>query len=162
MKPSYKYLSEYKEEAREKAVNLAKDSSKDQEVLYKEQLLEIANDLGHPNWMSLVRKLRQSGKIKPGDERFAQDPRLYKEGTDETGLNQWFSTYDEDKSYQQAKGGYLFPWGRTFFVTGSLHITSIGLNPNNQDWKKIGYDWYQPEDMAAFSRLESKLPKQEN
>jgi hypothetical protein len=35
-------------------------------------------------------------------------------------------------------------------------ITALGLDPEDSDWEKIGYDCAHPDDKDAFARLREK------
>jgi hypothetical protein len=71
-------------------------------------------------------------------------------------LNHWFSAYDEARAWLDAEGGYLFPYGSQFFVTGADAIRELGLDPADPDWAAIGGDWVRPADAAAWARLRTK------
>ena len=71
-------------------------------------------------------------------------------------LNQWFSHYGEAKSYLQANGGFLLPFKKQFFVCTADYINNLGFNANDLDWTLIGYDWFKPQDAAAWQRLYKK------
>lgn len=53
--------------------------------------------------------------------------------------------------------GYLLACRRQYLVVDGYFIESLGLDPNDPDWKAIGYDWVRPSDVAARSRLYPKL-----
>jgi hypothetical protein len=71
-------------------------------------------------------------------------------------LNLWFANYEEAKSYQQEKGGFLLPFKNQFFVCEASYITHLGLNAEDLDWKLIGYDWAYPNNKEAWQRLYKK------
>lgn len=68
-------------------------------------------------------------------------------------LNHWFSSYAEAKQYLQKNGGYLLPFKNQFFICDATYIENLGFNPNDSDWKLIGYDWAKPVDKNAWQRL---------
>jgi hypothetical protein len=71
-------------------------------------------------------------------------------------LSRWFTVYDEARASLEAEGGYLLPYRRYFFVTTSEAIRELGLDPNDPDWARIGWDWVRPGDPEAWARLRQK------
>jgi hypothetical protein len=74
-------------------------------------------------------------------------------------LNRWFSNYEEARRALDDDGGYLLPYQKHFFVCRSAVIEKLGLDPQDPDWEKIGYDCAQPRDDAAFQRLVARREK---
>lgn len=74
-------------------------------------------------------------------------------------LNNWFANYQEAKMHQQSNGGFLLPYKNQFFICEAGYIERIGLNPNDPDWKLIGWDWVLPSDRTAWHRLYKKWMK---
>jgi len=72
-------------------------------------------------------------------------------------LNHWFSDYAGARAHLDAEGGFLFPYGSHFFVTCAGAIRERGLDPDDPDWERIGWDWARPADVAARERLQSQL-----
>ena len=71
-------------------------------------------------------------------------------------LNRWFTSYPEARASLEAEGGYLLPYKSHFFVTLSEGIRDLGLNPDDPDWERIGWDWVEPKDLEAWDRLKEK------
>jgi hypothetical protein len=71
-------------------------------------------------------------------------------------LNSWFANYPEAKSYLQATGGFLLPYKKQFFICNANYIKQIGFEPDDPNWKLIGYDWVVPDDKKAWQRLYKK------
>lgn len=71
-------------------------------------------------------------------------------------LNLWFSNYPEAKLHLQTVGGFLLPFKNQFFICNTNYIQQIGFDPDDPDWKLIGYDWVQPENKKAWQRLYKK------
>ncbi len=61
-------------------------------------------------------------------------------------LNRWFTTYADAQTSLHAEGGYLFPYKSHYFVTQREGVRELGLDPDDPDWAKIGWDWVQPKD----------------
>lgn len=68
-------------------------------------------------------------------------------------LNRWFTVYEEARAALELEGGYLLPYRNYFFVTSSEGIRELGLDPNDPDWARIGWDWVRPRDPEAWARL---------
>lgn len=71
-------------------------------------------------------------------------------------LNRWFRTYDEACAVREVDGGYLLPYGRHFFIADAAAIRELGMDPDDPDWERIGWDWIHPFDEAAWERLRLK------
>jgi hypothetical protein len=71
-------------------------------------------------------------------------------------LNRWFTDYDEARQVRLHEGGYLLPYRHYFFVTTRDAIAELGLDPDDPDWARIGFDWVQPRDAEAHARLRAR------
>jgi hypothetical protein len=71
-------------------------------------------------------------------------------------LHQWFTTYEEARAYRETAGGYLLPYRSHYFVANAGGIEELGLDPHDQDWARIGWDWVRPADQEAWERLCAK------
>jgi hypothetical protein len=71
-------------------------------------------------------------------------------------LNRWFSSYAEARKSLESEGGFLLPYKGQFFVCEAEVIRAMGLEPDDADWEKIGWDCAQPMDMQAYQRLHEK------
>lgn len=71
-------------------------------------------------------------------------------------LNSWFTNYPEAKSHLQSSGGFLLPYKNQFFICNGHYIEQIGFEPEDPDWKLIGYNWVVPDDKKAWQRLYKK------
>jgi hypothetical protein len=72
-------------------------------------------------------------------------------------LNRWYKTYAEAAAMRAESGGYLLGYKRQFVVVDQYFIESLGLDPADPDWEALGFDWVQPKNIAARSRLYAKL-----
>jgi hypothetical protein len=68
-------------------------------------------------------------------------------------LNVWFADYEEARAHRLAEGGYLLPYRDHFLVVEPEAIRELGLDPDDPDWARIGYDFARPRDAAAHARL---------
>lgn len=70
-------------------------------------------------------------------------------------LNLWFANYTQAKLHLSA-GGFLLPYKHQFFICNANYIRQIGFDPDDPDWKLIGFDWVKPDDKKAWQRLYKK------
>jgi hypothetical protein len=85
------------------------------------------------------------------------DPsKLWYETNLDVFLNRWYSNYEEAQRSLDRHSGYLLPYQKHFFICQPDVISALGLDPNDPDWEKIGYDCAHPRDSAAFERLRQK------
>jgi hypothetical protein len=71
-------------------------------------------------------------------------------------LNRWFSNYDEARAARDGGGGFLLPYRRHFFVCEPDVIRALGLEPEDADWERVGWDCARPADAAAYRRLRER------
>ena len=71
-------------------------------------------------------------------------------------LNRWFTTYEEARSALESDSGYLFPYGDHYFVTEREGVRALGLNPDDPNWARIGWDWVRPKDLIAWKHLRNE------
>lgn len=74
--------------------------------------------------------------------------------------NIWSASYEEARAIRHEHGGYLLAYKRQFFITDRHYIETIGLDPEDLDWERIGHDWARPSELAARGRLYGKLLEQ--
>ena len=71
-------------------------------------------------------------------------------------LNRWFPSYAEARASLEADGGFLLPYLSQFFVTQADAVRESGLDPDDPDWRRIGWDWVRPADAEVLERLRLK------
>lgn len=71
-------------------------------------------------------------------------------------LNQWFARYEEARAARARTGGFLLPYRRHFYVCEPEVIRALGLEPDDADWARIGWDCARPADEQAYQRLRAK------
>jgi hypothetical protein len=71
-------------------------------------------------------------------------------------LNHWHSDYAQARAQLDAEGGFLLPYRAQYFIVGGEAIRELGLDPDDPDWSRIGWDWVRPADRSAWERLRAK------
>ena len=71
-------------------------------------------------------------------------------------LNRWYSSYADARKAREHHGGFLLRYKSHFFVCEADVIRALGLEPDDPDWERIGWDAAQPADPEAFERLRQK------
>ena len=71
-------------------------------------------------------------------------------------LNRWFSTYEEARQSLEDEGGFLLPFRHHFYVCEAAAIRAMGLDADDPDWEKIGWNCARPLDESAYQRLDQK------
>ena len=71
-------------------------------------------------------------------------------------LNRWFSSYEDARQSLETLGGFLLPYRHHFFVCDAEAIQTMGLEANDPDWERIGWDCVRPVDTEAYQRLRAK------
>jgi hypothetical protein len=119
-------------------------------VRHKHALAVIAHEQGHASWVTLKQALG-------AEEQPRLDTEAFFDATRGILLNRWFASYPEAAESLRRDGGYLFPFREQFFITEAGFITALGVDPADPDWARMGFNWVEPLDPAARSRLEQKL-----
>jgi hypothetical protein len=71
--------------------------------------------------------------------------------------NIWSAHYAEARGIREEHGGYLLAFKRQFLIVDRNYVESMGLDPDDPDWGRIGRDWVKPKDRKARERLYEKL-----
>jgi hypothetical protein len=122
----------------------------------KDCLGMIAAEFGFPNWPAAKAAIS-------GGEAVDFGTLLYPSAS--AHINLWFARYDEAAEVRAAQQGclerpgrhYLLGYKKQFLVVDRYFIESLGLDPDDEDWHEIGYDWIRPKDPVARTRLYGKL-----
>jgi hypothetical protein len=68
-------------------------------------------------------------------------------------LCHWYPRYDDARAFLDLEGGFLLPYRDQFFIAAAGAVRALGLDPDDPDWSRIGYDWVHPADRDAWERL---------
>ena len=125
------------------------------QVKRKHALLVVAKEAGFDSWLALKQQVdfeeAQQEQEEPDWKEFFGSPRFG------MFLNHWFRSYEEAKDYLKREGGYLFPYRHQSLVAGEGFVRQAGLDPQDPDWERIGFDWAKPDCPHAWHRLKTKL-----
>lgn len=116
-------------------------------VQRKHALAVVALEAGFSSWASLKQSL----------EAPELDPDFFGSSSFGGCTNHWFRNYEEAKKHLVQNGGYLFPYRNQCFITQIGFIESLGIDPEDQDWERMDYDWVKPKCPHAWFRLKNKL-----
>ncbi len=72
-------------------------------------------------------------------------------------VSPWFDTYREAKEWKDSRGGYLLTCRGRYFVADADYIETLGLDPDDRLWEKIGFDSKKPGDRKCLQELIDKL-----
>lgn len=109
-------------------------------IKLKHALYLIANKYGFKSWNNL----------KAYFEITSQTTFVFHSGF----LNQWFASYTDAKSYLNANPQeFLLVYKNQFVVCDASCIEHMGFNPEDDNWQLIQHNWVEPEDYAAWMRL---------
>ncbi len=109
----------------------------------KDALRVIANEYGCESWQEL--------------KNFAESP--FKNHMSAGQLNHWFGDYEEAKEFLELNGGYLLPYQKDYFICSRYFIEGVGINPDDPNWKEIGFDWVVPQNSRALFKLFEQLAR---
>ena len=109
----------------------------------------LAREVGFANWPQARAALRGVPAADFGDLLYPPECSAH--------WNLWCANYAEAQTLRAETGGYLLPYRMQFFVADEHFIRTLGLNPQDPDWTRMGHDWARPQDRAARTRLTQQL-----
>jgi hypothetical protein len=116
----------------------------------KHCLAVVAREAGFESWLHAASVLEG----RPADDFGTL---LYPPGC-AAHWNIWSASYEEAHAIRQEHGGYLLAYKRHFFITDRFYIQdTLGLDPDDADWERIGRNWVKPADPEARRRLYAKV-----
>ena len=117
----------------------------------KHALAAVAAEAGFESWPAL-----KGSYAAPAPVHF-DTTQLFQPAT-RGFLNRWFARYEQARSVLEVDPGcFLFPYRSQYFICEANFLESLGVNPRDPDWQRIGHDWAQPADRRAWARLCVKL-----
>jgi len=115
-------------------------------VLRRHCLALIARQLGFRGWPD-ARRLLDGEHHCEDFGTIAYEPRCA------VYCNLWSASYLEARRLREATRGTLLGYQRHFLVVEPGFLETLGLDPRDPDWDRIGHDWVRPADGAAWRRL---------
>lgn len=125
-------------------------------VKLKHALHVLALEHGFDSWADFKHQLERDDRFKAYKASRNPYTLLYPQRCVRF-TNEWHSDYAIASSALGHDGGYLLPYKNQFFICGRAYIEQLGLDPDDPDWERIGYNWVKPADEGAWQRLDSKL-----
>jgi hypothetical protein len=118
----------------------------------KHCLAVVARECGFASWEQ-ARVVLGGGA---GDGDFGT--LLYGNGVDASAImNRWFAHYEEArdalKDLPDEPRHYLLAYKRHCVIVEGPFVAALGLDPDDPDWRAIGWDWVRPLDPVARRRL---------
>lgn len=104
----------------------------------------IAKSAGYTSWQAMKEDIEQYALFRPS-------------GVSLPYWNNWYSTYEEAKSYLRKNSDYLLPYEQQFFICGIDYIEALGIDREDPDLKLVGFDWFAPKDSKALARIKLKI-----
>ncbi len=124
------------------------------DIQRKHCLTVVAREAGFSTWDHALRVLR-------GDAAERDFGSLLYDDAISAIMNVWYADHEEARTHlteRRARGEdvYLLAYRRQFFLAERGFVERLGFDPSDPDWKAIGFDWAQPADLAARTRLYAK------
>jgi hypothetical protein len=125
------------------------------EIQRKHALAVIALENDYASWADLKGHFERLEKLAALRQSYAYTP-LYPRRC--AGfINDWYASHEKARTHLVRDGGYLLPYRHHFFICQRPYIEVLGLDPDDPDWERIGWDWARPADRAAWERLNARL-----
>ena len=120
-------------------------------------LFVIARELGFPNWPHAKRVLSGEAADDFGDLLCPRKCGGH--------LNLWFKSHDEAEAVRNDRGGYLLAYRKQFLVVESSYIQTLGLDPEDADWRSLAFDWTHDAGKRGirarfYTQLVASLPRE--
>lgn len=125
-----------------RAATAADLAARPERVRLRHALTVVAMQRGAPSWVALKEQVQRALPM--------YDPGMA------ALLNQWYAAYAPARAALVAGGGYLFPYRNQFLICEAEGVRLLGLDPRDEDWARIEFDWVQPADRHAWGRLAEK------
>jgi hypothetical protein len=121
-------------------------------VKRRHALAAIALELGFEGWP-------HAAAVLAGERADDFGKLLYPKGG-AAHWNLWSADYEEARALRKQHGGWLLAYQRHYFIVDRYFLETLGLDPDDADWERIGRDWVRPRDPAARERLYARLIRQ--
>ena len=119
-------------------------------IRLKHALTVLAVEHGFASWAILKETAETANPELPDEAELMYHRRQ------DVLLNHWFAHYDQARAALAAQGGFLFPYRQHFYICEAEGVCILGLNPDDPDWALIGWNWVEPKNREAWTRLRQK------
>lgn len=126
-------------------------------VKLKHALHVIAYEHGNVSWADLKKEQERQVRYRAYKQKKGSAYTLLYPERCTRFTNEWHVDYEIASTELGRNGGYLLPYKNQFFICQSVYIEELGLDPDDSDWERIGWNWVQPTDQAAWERLNNQL-----
>ena len=116
----------------------------------------VAHEMTATGYRALLAKAKSSSGTVSGAGLRA-DPALIFDRYVAVFCSHWFARVEDARAHLSAQGGTLLPYRTQYVVVEPELLAAVGLDPHDMDWDRIGHDWTDPRDLAAFDRLNKML-----
>lgn len=123
-------------------------------IRLKHALAVVAAENGYASWRA-AKDAAEAKTWQVDRERVRPGREMYEAGMDVL-LNRWFASYGDARASLGGRPGFLLPFDRQFFICEEEGILLLGIDPGDPDWERIGWDWVEPADREAWTRLKKK------
>lgn len=123
-------------------------------VQLKHALNAIAQENDYASWADFKKYLERKALLAKRRDQYYT--RFYPRRCARFVL-EWHADYAIASTELGRSEGYLFPYKNQFFICSAECIITLGLDPDDPDWKRMGYNWVEPADEEARARLDTKL-----
>ncbi len=121
------------------------DEALAQALLRRHSLALVALELGFAGWSQAAQVL--GGQGDDGFGTLLCPERCF------AHWNIWSASYDEARAIRKEHGGFLLAYRRQFLIVDRHFIVTLGLDPDDPGWARIGRDWIRPADPAVRTRF---------
>ncbi|WP_374078482.1 glyoxalase superfamily protein [Bdellovibrio bacteriovorus] len=136
------------ESLKTRAKLLQKSKAKNgEQIQLKDALNKIANLSGFENWRELKHTLEVNDLLINPRGRGPQ-------------TLPWFKSYAEALAFRDESNGILVPYQKDFFVADEDYLKALNLDAQDPDLLKVGRNWAEPKDKAAWERLLQRMTKE--
>lgn len=113
-------------------------------------LTVVAMELGFRGWAQLAHVLE-------GGEEGADFGTILCPNRMMPHQNIWVANYLEAQQIRDEHGGFLLPYKRQFFIADGDFLLDLGLDPEAEDWARMGRDWVAADDLNVRARFYARL-----
>ena len=115
-------------------------------------LTVLARETGFRNWPRLLALLED-----PTCEDFGT---LFYTGPCYVHFNIWSVSLEEARTLRAETNGYLLGYRQQYMVVDENFIRTLGLDPRDEDWERLGWDMTSQDNPEARRRIFARMIRQ--